>query len=318
MAGLTRDQLQARADALRPWRYNHQYDGVMMTGDQRAAMAFDRYARDLMKHLISQLFKERAMSSLRAIDLGCLEGHYSDLLCEAGFKEVVSIDLSEGHVERARFLLQDLKHYPNSRVLQGNVSDESFMKSLGVFNLVLFHGLLYHLKDPLRIFDVLENLVPTSGPFYLLLSTQYRCTFGTLVSPTPMAELQVKPLPQIQKDSQVFLASSNDGSVFERCSFILNPAAVYKALQLYGYQELIAYDDPSGHSYSYHSNLIAAKTPDPGLLERLSENVRIPGVRFYPWDGRSVNSFHFDKNWRARTAWLVMRASRKIAGVLRG
>ena len=44
---------------------------------------------------------------MRAIDLGCLEGHYAALFCSFGFKEVVAVDLSEEHVKRASFLLSD-------------------------------------------------------------------------------------------------------------------------------------------------------------------------------------------------------------------
>lgn len=311
-------QLQAQADALRPWRYNHQHNGVTIIGDPNAASPADQYAKRLMKEITHCLFEGLPIHDMRAVDLGCLEGHYSDILCEAGFKEVVSIDLSEGHVERARFLLQQLKQHSNSRVLHGNVSDEPFMKSLGTFNLVLFHGLLYHLKDPLKLFDVLEALAPPHSPSFLLLSTQYRCTFNTLVSPAPMAEMQIKPLQQVHKDSPTVLTSPSDGSAFERCSFILNPAAVHKTLQLYGYRNLIAYDDPSGHSYSYHSNLIASKTTDSGLLGHLSKKIQIPGVRFYQWDGRSVSSYHFEREWRAKTTWLATRFARKIGGILRG
>src|SRR5687768_6571793 len=101
-------QLQQAIDALRPWRYNHRFDSfVIHADDPRSAHVHDAYGKDIMAHLTKVLIGDHNPAEMRALDLGCLEGHYSDLLCKAGFKEVVSVDLSEGHIERARFLLQE-------------------------------------------------------------------------------------------------------------------------------------------------------------------------------------------------------------------
>ncbi len=315
MTTIPKEQLDQQIESLRPWRYTHRHGDIVIKGDSKAAGAFDAYGRDLMLRIPQALLQGQRFADLRAIDLGCLEGHYSDVLCSLGFKEVVSIDLSEGHVRRAEFLLKQLKGHANATVLQGNVSDERLMGSLGKFNLVLFHGLLYHLKDPLKAFDILDGLMPKDGPFFLLLSTQYRCSFGALVSPGPSGEMQVKPLKSSGAPGALY--SPVDGSVFERCSFILNPAAVYAALKLYGYQTIVAYDDPGGTKESFHSNIVAAKKLIPGLAQGLNASIAIPGVRFYDWDGRSVSGYHFDRRWRARVARLTTRAARKVAEWLR-
>ena len=141
MSTQSKTDLEKRIDALKPWRYNHSHQGVVIRSNTLAAKVFEQYARDVMIHILSVLLKNKDPKDLRALDLGCLEGHYSDILCSYGFKEVVSIDLSEGHVKRAVFLLKELKRYPNSTVLQGNVCDEKLMSSLGKFNVILFHGL---------------------------------------------------------------------------------------------------------------------------------------------------------------------------------
>ena len=313
-----RRQLEQRARELAPWRYNHAHDGVVISSDTSAAVGFDQYARGLMSDMVRVLLTGQEIRKLRATDLGCLEGHYSDILCSLGMQEVVAIDLSDGHVRRAQFLLRDLKRYSNATVIQGNVSDEKTMSALGRFNLIFFHGLLYHLKDPLKIFDVLEQIIDPKGPSFLLLSTQYRCSYRTLISPVPMGEMQVKPLQAAhQTPGEKLLEDPSIGSVFERCSFILNPAAVHRTLQLYGYKNIVAYDDPSGYSYSFNSNIIATKEPSPGLVDELNPKVKIPGVRFYPWDGRSVNSYRFDRNPRARVAKVISRASGKMVELLK-
>ena len=307
-------EMKKRIEELRPWRYNHSHQGVVIRSDAPvSARVHDQYGRDVMSHILNVLLKDKRPEDLRAIDIGCLEGHYSDILCSSNFKEVVSIDLSEGHIKRANFLLKDLKNYSNSTILHGNVGNEELMSSLGKFNVVLFHGLLYHLKDPLKMFDIIEHLIPEDGDFYLLLSTQYKGSYSAVVSSYPIAELQVKPLKPYSGDlPNGLLHSPSDGSVFERCSFRLNPAAVYQVLKLYNYDGTIAYDTPGGYSHSFNSNLIVNKNKLPRLVEELNRDLNISGVRFYEWDGKSVNSYDFGRRIKARMVRFLIRISHKL------
>lgn len=301
------EYLWQRIDELSPWRYNHVHGDIVIRGNEKTARVHDEYGRDLMRHLVSTLIRGADPVSLRALDLGCLEGHYSDVLCSLGFGEVVSIDISPGHVERAKFLLQELRGYKNSTVIHGNVNDVELMRSLGKFNIIVFHGLLYHLKDPLLIFDTIENYVPEKGIFYLLLSTQYFINYASLVSPMPLAEIQVKSIPKLESgEAKGLLINPRDGSVFERCSTRLNPAGVFQVLQAYNYQGLVAYDTPSRYKTSFHSNLVVSKERCPELVTRLNEDVKTKGVRFYEWDGKSVDSYFFQKRMLARVARTIM------------
>src|SRR5262249_44390693 len=146
-----------RAHALAPWRYDHRHGDLLIKGDPVAAPIHGAYGRgaDIMAHILSSLASRGPLRGLRALDLGCLEGHYTDLLCAAGFGEVVAIDLSEEHVARASFLLREVKGYDNANVMAGSLEDRAFMRSLGRFDLILFHGLLYHLKDPIGVFETI-------------------------------------------------------------------------------------------------------------------------------------------------------------------
>jgi len=284
-----KEELEKEIEALRPWRYPHSHEGISITSDSPAAQkVYELYGRDLLTHILKVLLKDKDPGKLRALDLGCLEGHYSEILCSLNLKEVVSVDLSQDHIKRANFLLKKFKRYPNSRVLQGNVSDEVFMSSLGKFNIVLFHGLLYHLKDPLRVFDFIEKLFPKDEDFFLLLSTQHTGKYSVVLSPYPIAEMQLKPLKSLTNGA---LTSPKDGSIFERCSLRLNPAAVHAVLKRYNYQEMIAYDIPKVRPFTFQTNLIVAKDTAPGLTDELNKDVEIPAVRFYEWDGSSVSSY---------------------------
>ena len=318
MSTYSRTEIEKRIEELRPWRYNHSHQGIIIRSDTLAAKVFDKYARDLLIHILNVLLKGKAPEDLRAIDLGCLEGHYSDILCSFNLKEVVSIDISESHVKRASFLLKELKEHQNSTVLHGNVCDEELMLSLGKFNIVFFHGLLYHLKDPLKMFDIIEHLIPEDGDFYLLLSTQYKGKYSAVVSPYPIAEMQIKPLkPYSNSLPDGLLFSPKDASVFERCSFRLNPAAVYEVLRVYDYDGITAYDAPRRYSSSFHSNLIVTKSQIPELAEELNSNLNISGVRFYEWDGKSVSSYDFRCRIEARIARFLIRASHRLFEVMR-
>jgi SAM-dependent methyltransferase len=312
MTNLSREEIERRIEELKPWRYNHEHDGIKIAGTPGAMQVHDLYGKAIMQHLVSQIVGDRDPKDFRAIDLGCLEGHYTDVLCEAGLGEVVGIDLSEGHVERARFLLQELKGHRNATVLQGNVADETQMGNLGKFNIVLFHGLLYHLKDPLKMFDIVEQMIPDDGPFYLLLSTQFKGQYGAVILPQPVAELQIKTSTVDLGGEGSYQLQQVDGSVFERCSFRLNPQAVYQTLKLYGYQGMIAYDTPGGYGYSYNVSLVATRNRQPDLLRSLQDGPDIESVRFYEWDGQSVDSYDFNKKLIPRLSRFLMRVILKL------
>lgn len=300
------DDLLHRVEALRPWRYNHARDGaVVITSDTPAARVFDDYASGLLTGVVSEILRARRPETLRAFDMGCLEGHNSAILCRLGFREVVGVDLSEAHVQRAEFLLKEFHGFENARVVQGNVGDERLMASLGAFDVVLFHGLLYHLRDPVGIFDVLDRLLDADG--VVLLFTQYKMSSPLVVGSQPVAELQVKG-----REAVVHIA--RDGSSFDRCALRLNPAALFEILRAYRYEGMVAYDDPSKTTFGYNSNLILSKHRIPDLAGRLNAAVTIPGVRFYDWDGRSVNSYHFQRSIPARLVRALGRAQRWLLG----
>jgi 2-polyprenyl-3-methyl-5-hydroxy-6-metoxy-1,4-benzoquinol methylase len=306
--------LRKEAESLKPWRYNHSHNGFSITSDFPAsAKVHDDFGRDSLIHVVKQVIGDRNPTTLRALDLGSLEGHYSDILCSFNFQEVVSVDLSSDHIKRSRFLLQTMKQHTNSTLVQGSVTDESLMSSLGKFDLVLFHGLLYHLKDPLVIFDVLEHVAPEDRNFHLLLSTQYKGRFSSVISPLSLADMQIKPLKKsvALAGSKKILVNENDGSAFDRCSFRLNPAAVYQVLQTYGYTQMIGYDTPDGASYSFNSNLIVNKIPVAGLVDSLNRTKKLTGVRFYDWDGLSVNGFSFKKSLVVRMLRAYITLSEK-------
>lgn len=299
-AGIPRE-LAKRIEALRPWAYNHHVGGITINAESaNRAKVHDLYGAKLLKHILGCITDKENVQSLRAIDLGCLEGHYTEVLADAGFGEVVGVDLSERHVDRAKFLFNDLHGYKHVKVILGNATDSNLISSQGKFNVVFCHGLLYHLKDPMLLFDMLDKIIPDDGPFFLLLHTQFKGDYASLVSSLPMAGLQIKPLTPGSAGGDGYLFSPKDQSVFERVSMRLNPSAIYKILQAYGYQGLIAYNTPGAPSGNYDLCLVVTRNNKPGLLSELRRGLSLPGVVFYEWDGASVNGYSFRHNKEAR------------------
>jgi len=280
--------LNNKIEELRPWRYNHYHNNKLIIksnpyGQNNASNTHEKYGSVILKHILQVISMQNSnFREFRVLDLGCLEGHYSDILCSFKFKEVVSIDLSEPHIARAKFLLQELKQYSNSTIIQGNVLDQTFMSSLGKFDLIFFHGLLYHLTSPVMMFEIIEKLINKEDSFYLLLGHQFHMNYGNMLQSLPVAEIKSRHLKPDDK-----LASK-----FDMVSMRLNVAALYLILQSYGYEGMIAYDAPSTkRKYKRRDiQIVLSKTKNISFLEKLNDKSPFPESKFYFWKGHSITN----------------------------
>lgn len=293
-------QLEDRARALMPWRYSHSNGEASIPGDPSISQIEAKFdSRAELRAILKSVLNGRDPCDLRILDVGCLEGHYTTVIAQMGFKEVVGIDISPSHLQRANFLLGEFHRLANFRFEQCAATDVAHIASLGPFDIVICYGLLYHLKDPLVMFDVFEAVASEGRPFTLLLNTQFKGDFRALVSPLPTAELQVKiGYKEAKKVGDRYIYSSVDQSVFERISLRLNPSAVYHALLQYGYENIAALDTPRGATYGYSMNLVCQKgsihpANVPGDWLDLGPLVGT-NVSASNWIGRSVDGFHFD------------------------
>jgi SAM-dependent methyltransferase len=312
----THSDLQARADALKPWRYDHEARGVIIRGAPEAAPIHGSLGRgrDMMVGLVRAVIADRNPAQLRALDLGCLEGHYTEVLAEAGLGEVVAVEWSNEHAERARFLLHDLKGYSNVIVRQGDVEDPTLLPSLGRFDIVLFHGLLYHMRNPVSVLERIRALAPQHGPLHLLLSTQFKFAFSEIADRVPLANVKVRKL---QADASGRVQSKADESVYAPVALRLNPAALRSVLQATGFRSPAAYDTPTGARYGFQLHIVTATEDDPGLLGRLTSANAVPGVTFYDWNGRRLDGYDLDARIGRLAAggnWLVRALAEKLGG----
>ncbi len=144
--GLSRQEIQAKISSLGEWFHNLDLDGVRTAPDHflgdYPAFKWAKFAHAIPADL-------RGMTVL---DVGCNAGFFSLEMKKRGAARVVGIDSDEGYLAQARFAAEvtgaDIELYQ---------LDVYEVEKLGArFDLVLFMGVLYHLRYPLLALDLLH------------------------------------------------------------------------------------------------------------------------------------------------------------------
>lgn len=112
---------------------------------------------DFLNEWLPQVAKAHELRT--ALDVGCGVGHFSAYLSDMGF-QVTAIDGRAENVEEARNRYSSIPFYTMD-------VEDSIIKQLGVFDLVLCFGLLYHLENP---FSAVRNLFAMTGKILLIES----------------------------------------------------------------------------------------------------------------------------------------------------
>jgi tRNA (mo5U34)-methyltransferase len=148
--------LRARVDALAPWFHNIDLgQGVRTAPDHflgdYPAFKYARFADALPADL----------SGRSVLDIGCNAGFYSVEMARRGAARVVGIDEDTRYLDQARLVADTLGH-PTIEFRRLSVYD---VGALGErFDLVIFMGVLYHLRHPLLALDLIrEHVVAEDG-----------------------------------------------------------------------------------------------------------------------------------------------------------
>jgi tRNA (mo5U34)-methyltransferase len=146
---LTIEEIRSKVDALGPWFHNMDLHGVKTApthylGDY-PALKWRRFS-----HAIP-----RDLSGRTVLDIGCNAGFYSIEMKSRGAARVLGIDSDEEYLAQARFASEisgcDVE-FRNLSVYE--------VASLGErFDIVLFMGVLYHLRHPLLALDLIHEYV---------------------------------------------------------------------------------------------------------------------------------------------------------------
>jgi tRNA (mo5U34)-methyltransferase len=146
---LSTAEIRERVEALRPWFHNMDLGGV----------------RTAPEHFLGDYpnLKWRKFSSVipadltgkTVLDIGCNGGFYSIEMKRRGAARVVGIDFDDSYLAQARFAAEvsglDIEFHKLSVYDVGKLGEK--------FDLVIFMGVLYHLRHPLLALDLIREHV---------------------------------------------------------------------------------------------------------------------------------------------------------------
>lgn len=139
-------EIRRRVEELGPWFHNLNLRGVQTAPDHflgdYPSMKFRSFAHAIPHDL-------RGMSVL---DIGCNAGFYSLEMKQRGADRVLGIDSDEAYLAQARFAASLL----GERIEFRKLSVYRIAELKEKFDLVLFMGVLYHLRHPLLALDLLH------------------------------------------------------------------------------------------------------------------------------------------------------------------
>jgi tRNA (mo5U34)-methyltransferase len=146
---MTRDQIARRVAELGEWFQNMNLGGVQ-TAPNHFLGDYPNFKWKLFEHAVP-----RDLSGKSVLDIGCNAGFYSLEMKRRGAARVVGIDSDEGYLAQARFAAEVQRAEIEFRQL-----DVYDVEKLGEkFDVVIFMGVLYHLRHPLLALDLLYKHV---------------------------------------------------------------------------------------------------------------------------------------------------------------
>ena len=146
---MTRDQIERKVKELGPWFHNFEVGGVRTAPDH---FLFD-YPNNKWSKFAGALPTD--LSGQTVLDIGCNAGFYSLEMKRRGAERVVAMDSDARYLEQAKFAAQ--VSGLELEFAQLSVYD---VAQLGEkFDLVIFMGVLYHLRHPLLALDLIHQHV---------------------------------------------------------------------------------------------------------------------------------------------------------------
>ena len=154
-------ELEERIAALGPWFHNMDLGGVWTAPDHflgdYPGVKFRRFAPHLPVDL----------SGKSVLDIGCNAGFYSIEMKRRGANRVLAVDSDDRYLAQARFASETLG-FEDIEFAKLDVYDVGAIGER--FDLVIFMGVLYHLRHPLLALDLIREHV--AGDMMLFQSMQ--------------------------------------------------------------------------------------------------------------------------------------------------
>jgi len=144
---LDAEQLRRRAESLGPWFHNIDLGQGVTTAPDHFLGDYPAVKWRRFRHALPQDLGGRSV-----LDIGCNGGFYAIEMKRRGAGRVLGIDTSEHYLAQARFAAEAT----GQRIELRNLSAYD-VGALGErFDLVLFMGVLYHLRHPMLALDLLH------------------------------------------------------------------------------------------------------------------------------------------------------------------
>ncbi len=149
MSGLSQGEIRERVDALGPWFHNLDLNGV-----RTAPTHFlGDYPNVKWRHF-SDVIPEN-LEGKSVLDIGCNAGFYAMEMKRRGAERVLGLDTKDEYLEQAKFAASITGLKIEFRKLSAYDVGELREK----FDLVIFMGVLYHLRHPLLALDLIHEHV---------------------------------------------------------------------------------------------------------------------------------------------------------------
>jgi tRNA (mo5U34)-methyltransferase len=146
---LNTEQIRQRVEELGEWFHNLDLGGVQTAPDH----FLGDYPQIKWRQFASAIPEDLGGKSV--LDVGCNAGFYSIQMKRRGADRVVGIDTDEQYLEQARFAAK----VSNAEIEFRNLSVYRVADLREQFDLVLFMGVLYHLRHPLLALELLHEHV---------------------------------------------------------------------------------------------------------------------------------------------------------------
>lgn len=165
-AELTREHIERRVRELGDWFHNMNLAGVQTApahflGDY-PAVKWQRFA-----HAIPQ-----DLAGVSVLDVGCNAGFYAIEMKRRGAARVVGVDTDERYLAQARFAAR----VADAEIEFHQMSVYQLPSLRERFDIVLFMGVLYHLRHPLLALDLLHEHIADD---LLVFQSMLRGSAGT-------------------------------------------------------------------------------------------------------------------------------------------
>lgn len=146
---LSTEQIRQRVAELGEWFHNLDLGGVQTAPDH----FLGDYPQIKWRQFSAAIPED--LSGKSVLDVGCNAGFYSIQMIRRGAKRVVAIDTDEKYLAQARFAAK----VSNAEIEFRNLSVYRVADLHEQFDLVLFMGVLYHLRHPLLALELLHEHV---------------------------------------------------------------------------------------------------------------------------------------------------------------